>query len=344
MLFKFYALSFICLLSLTGCSVNPVTGKQQLMFSSIAKDIQIGKEQYLPAQQSQGGMYYLDENLHTYISAVGNKLASVSDQPQLPYEFVVLNNSVPNAWALPSGKIAINRGLLVQLENEAQLAAVLSHEIVHAAARHGAQRMRDNLIVQAGMTGLNLGLTLTNNNYRDLIIGGAMAYPFLKAKGGEVGNSLCGDEDVELAKSILRADRSNKIMLPSDHVISATFDGAPSDCATSKIPENMMALDIGINTVTRYSDVLKTAKTVLWNGPMGVFEMESFANGTIELGNSIAEATKNGAFSLVGGGDSVAAVKQFGFENKVSYVSTGGGAMLESLEGKTLPGIAAILE
>jgi len=168
---KHYLLVFITCLAITGCSVNPVTGKQQLMFTSMSDDIEIGKEQYKPAQQSQGGVYYLDPKLSDYINAVGKKLAMVSDQSELPYEFVVLNNSVPNAWALPSGKIAINRGLLVQLESEAQLAAVLSHEVVHAAARHGAQRMRDTMLVQAGIAGL--GLTLADNDYRSLIIGGA---------------------------------------------------------------------------------------------------------------------------------------------------------------------------
>ncbi len=159
------------LCSISGCTVNPVTGESQLMFSSTASDIEIGNSQYKPAQQAQGGLYYLDPELTIYLRSVGNRLAAVSDQPHLPYEFVILNNSVPNAWALPSGKIAINRGLLVKLENEAQLAAVLAHEIVHSAARHGAQRMRDNLLLQVGMAGLGMGLA--DNDYRDLIIGGA---------------------------------------------------------------------------------------------------------------------------------------------------------------------------
>lgn len=173
-----------------------------------------------------------------------------------------------------------------------------------------------------------------------LIIGGAMAYPFLKAKGGKVGNSLCSDQDVELAKSILRADRSNKIMLPSDHVISSTFDGAPSDCATTAVPDNMMALDIGINTVARYSDVLKTAKTVLWNGPMGIFEDPNYAKGTSALCETIANLTD--AYTLVGGGDSVAAVKESGLGDKFSHISTGGGASLEYIEKGELPGIQAL--
>ncbi len=155
----------------TACAVNPVTGEQQLMFVSENQDAQIGQSQYKPAQQSQGGLYYLDPELTLYISSVGKKLAAVSDRPDLPYEFVILNNSVPNAWALPSGKIAFNRGLLVKLQDEAQLAAVLSHEIVHAAARHSAQRMQQGMIVQAGMMGL--GMAVEGNDYKDIIIGGA---------------------------------------------------------------------------------------------------------------------------------------------------------------------------
>ncbi len=158
-------------LLLAACAVNPVTGEKQLMFSSFAEDKQIGEQHYQTSLQSQGGTYTLDPELTRYVSAVGMKLAAVSDVPDLPYEFAVLNNSVPNAWALPSGKIAINRGLLLKLEDEAQLAAVLSHEIVHAAARHGAQRQRDSLLVQVGMTGLGLGLA--DNDYRDLILGSA---------------------------------------------------------------------------------------------------------------------------------------------------------------------------
>jgi predicted Zn-dependent protease len=164
-------LTLCILLVISACAVNPVTGERQVMFSSFAEDVEIGKQQYQPALQSQGGEYNLDPALTQYVSRVGLKLAALSDVPKLPYEFVVLNNSVPNAWALPSGKIAINRGLLVQLDNEAQLAAVLSHEIVHAAARHGAQRSRDNLFLQVGMMGLGLGLA--DNDYRSLIIGGA---------------------------------------------------------------------------------------------------------------------------------------------------------------------------
>ena len=181
-----------------------------------------------------------------------------------------------------------------------------------------------------------------------LIIGGGMTFTFVKAKGGSIGDSICEDDKMELALDILKqAEAKNvKIHIPVDVIAADAFsnDANTQVMDVTQIPDGWQGLDAGPKSKALFHDVVMQCKTILWNGPLGVFEMESFANGTIELGNSIAEATKNGAFSLVGGGDSVAAVKQFGFENKVSYVSTGGGAMLESLEGKTLPGIAAILE
>ncbi|MBJ7879664.1 phosphoglycerate kinase [Gelidibacter salicanalis] len=181
-----------------------------------------------------------------------------------------------------------------------------------------------------------------------LIIGGGMTYTFVKAQGGAVGDSICEDDKMELALEILKqADAKNvKIHLPVDVVAADDFsnDANTQIVKVDQIPEGWQGLDAGPESIKIFHDVVQQCKTILWNGPLGVFEMENFAKGTIELGNSIAKATKNGAFSLVGGGDSVAAVKEFGFEDKVSYVSTGGGAMLESLEGKTLPGIAAILE
>ena len=180
-----------------------------------------------------------------------------------------------------------------------------------------------------------------------LIIGGGMTYTFVKAQGGQVGDSICEDDKMELALEILKQAKAKKVKihLPVDVVAANDFSNdAPTQVvAVDQIPEGWQGLDAGPKTLDIFNQVVNNCKTILWNGPLGVFEMENFAKGTITLGHSIAEATKNGAFSLVGGGDSVSAVKQFGFEHKVSYVSTGGGAMLESLEGKTLPGIAAIL-
>ena len=182
----------------------------------------------------------------------------------------------------------------------------------------------------------------------NLIIGGGMTYTFVKAKGGKVGDSICEDDKMDLALDILKkAEAKNvKVYLPVDVLAADAFDNNAKTqfVDVDKIPDGWQGLDAGPRTLEIFKQVILNSKTILWNGPVGVFEMESFAKGTIAIGNFIDEATKNGAFSLVGGGDSVAAVKQFGFEEKVSYVSTGGGAMLESLEGRTLPGIAAILD
>jgi len=181
-----------------------------------------------------------------------------------------------------------------------------------------------------------------------LIIGGGMTFTFVKAQGGQVGGSICEDDKMELALEILKQAKTKNVQihLPVDVIVANSFsnDADTQIVDVNVIPNGWQGLDAGPKSKEIFHNVVMQSKTILWNGPLGVFEMDSFASGTIALGNSIAEATQKGAFSLVGGGDSVAAVKQFGFQDKVSYVSTGGGAMLESLEGKTLPGIAAILE
>lgn len=181
-----------------------------------------------------------------------------------------------------------------------------------------------------------------------LIIGGGMTFTFIKAQGGNIGDSICEDDKMDLALDILKQAESKcvKIHLPVDVVAADAFSNEASTqvCDVYHIPDGWQGLDAGPKSLENFDAVVNDCKTILWNGPLGVFEMKTFSKGTISLGDSIAKSTKNGAFSLVGGGDSVAAVKQFGFDNKVSYVSTGGGAMLESLEGKTLPGIAAILD
>lgn len=163
---------FACIAMTAACAVNPVTGKQELSLIPESQEIAIGNEQYLPAQQSQGGLYTVDPDLGFYVSDVGQKLAAVSDRP-LPYEFVVLNDSTPNAWALPGGKIAINRGLLTELNNEAELAAVLGHEIVHAAAKHGAQSMQRGLVLQGVVLASAIGAAAADSEYANYVVGGA---------------------------------------------------------------------------------------------------------------------------------------------------------------------------
>jgi phosphoglycerate kinase len=181
-----------------------------------------------------------------------------------------------------------------------------------------------------------------------MIIGGGMTFTFVKALGGKIGNSICEDDKMELALAILKIakEKGVQIHIPVDVVAADAFsnDANTQIVDVREIPNGWQGLDAGPKSLEAFGKVIMESKTILWNGPLGVFELPAFANGTITLGNYIAEATANGAFSLVGGGDSVSAVKQFGLEDKMSYVSTGGGAMLEMLEGRTLPGVAAILE
>jgi len=180
-----------------------------------------------------------------------------------------------------------------------------------------------------------------------MIIGGGMTFTFVKALGGKIGDSICEDDKLDLAIEILKQakEKGVQIHLPVDVIAADSFsnDAKTQVVDVKQIPDGWQGLDAGPKSLAIFDRILNDSKTILWNGPLGVFEMETFSKGTIALGESIAEATKKGAFSLVGGGDSVAAVKQFGLEPKMSYVSTGGGAMLEMLEGKVLPGIAAIL-
>jgi len=182
----------------------------------------------------------------------------------------------------------------------------------------------------------------------NLIIGGGMAYTFLKAMGYEIGSSLCEDDRLQLCLDLLAKAKSKgvNLMLPVDSVVADAFSNEANHkiCDNKNIEAGWMGLDIGPIAAGDYASVIKQSKTILWNGPMGVFEMSNYENGTKQVAIAVAEATKNGAFSLIGGGDSAAAVAKFGFENEVSYVSTGGGALLEYFEGKELPGIKAINE
>ena len=182
----------------------------------------------------------------------------------------------------------------------------------------------------------------------DIIIGGGMAYTFFKAQGGHIGSSLCEDDRLETAKELMAkaAEKNVCIHLPSDSIIADKFanDANISSSMSTTIPDGWMGLDIGTMACDMFTKVIHNSKTILWNGPMGVFEMECFQHGTKTIAKAVADATEKGAYSLVGGGDSVAAVNQFNCADKMSYVSTGGGAMLEFFEGKELPGIAAINE
>ena len=184
------------------------------------------------------------------------------------------------------------------------------------------------------------------DSVNDILIGGGMAYTFIKAQGGKIGDSICEPNFFEFAFNIIEIAKSKgvKIHLPKDVIIADKFSDSANTriCDIRKIPNGWQGLDYGPESLKQIKPLIKKSKTILWNGPLGVFEFDSFSRGTIKLGKFISDATINGSFSLVGGGDSVAAVKKFGFFEKMSYVSTGGGAMLESLEGRDLPGIKAL--
>ncbi len=211
---------------------------------------------------------------------------------------------------------------------------------------HGSQKPFTAIIGGAKVSDKILILENLLDKATDIIIGGGMAYTFEKAQGGNIGKSLCEEDRLETAREILaKAEKKGVcIHLPSDSLIADKFsnDAETSTAPSNNIPDGWMGLDIGENACEQFCNVIMHSKTILWNGPMGVFEMEKFQHGTRSVAAAVAKSTQKGAFSLVGGGDSVSAVNQFGFASKVSYISTGGGAMLEYFEGKTLPGIAAI--
>ena len=179
-----------------------------------------------------------------------------------------------------------------------------------------------------------------------VVIGGGMGFTFVKAMGGQIGTSLVEDDKLELARELIIKAKENgcNLLLPVDTLITKNFSDTPAErnCPIGEIPEGYMGLDNGPQSIEAVKKVLENATTIIWNGPMGVFEFENYASGTKTVAEAIAKSTENGAFSLIGGGDSVAAINKFGYADKVSYISTGGGAMLEFLEGKVLPGVAAL--
>ncbi len=226
-------------------------------------------------------------------------------------------------------------GYLIENELNAMEKVLLKAEKPFTAIMGGA-KVSDKILVIENLL----------DKVDNLIIGGGMTYTFIKARGGKIGKSLCEEDKLETANDLIKKAQAKgvQLILPVDQVLADNFD---NEAATKVTPvdegeEGWMGLDIGEKTIKLYAETIRNSKTILWNGPMGVFEMKNFQKGTIAIAEAIAESTSKGAFSLVGGGDSVAAVNKFGLADKVSYVSTGGGAMLEFIEGKELPGIKAI--
>lgn len=226
-------------------------------------------------------------------------------------------------------------GLLMEAET------ISAEKVLHSAEKPftailGGAKVSDKILIIENLM----------NKANNIIIGGGMAYTFLKAQGKEIGNSLVENDKLDLANELLAKAKTLgvQLLIPEDSIAADKFaaDANTQAVSNDNIPAGWMGLDIGAKAIAKFSEVIAASKTILWNGPMGVFEMEAFQGGTKAIADAIVKATENGAFSLVGGGDSVAAVNKFGLAEKVSYVSTGGGAMLEYFEGKELPGIAAI--
>jgi phosphoglycerate kinase len=303
----------------------------------------VGAEAVTAAEKLQAGEVLLLENLRFHSEeeagdvAFAKELASLGD--------IYVNDAFGTAHRAHASTTIIAQffptekcfGLLLAKEIES-LNKVLKNSEKPVTAVLGGSKVSSKITVIENIL----------DKVDHMIIGGGMTFTFVKALGGKIGDSICEDDKQELALEILRLakEKGVQIHIPVDVVAANAFSNTADTqiVDVNEIPDGWQGLDAGPKSLENFKKVIMESKTILWNGPLGVFEMESFANGTITLGNFIAESTANGAFSLVGGGDSVAAVKQFGLEDKMSYVSTGGGAMLEMLEGKVLPGIAAILE
>ena len=291
----------------------------------------------------QPGQVLLLENLRFYAEeeagdvAFAKELASLGD--------IYVNDAFGTAHRAHASTTIIAQffpnhkcfGLLLAKEIES-LNRVLNNSVKPVTAILGGSKVSSKITVIENIL----------DKVDHMIIGGGMTFTFIKALGGKIGDSICEDDKMDLAIEILHKakEKNVHIHIPVDVVAANAFsnDAQTQIVDVREIPDGWQGLDAGPKSLENFKKIIMESKTILWNGPLGVFEMENFANGTITLGNFIAESTANGAFSLVGGGDSVAAVKQFGLEDKMSYVSTGGGAMLEMLEGRVLPGIQAILD
>jgi phosphoglycerate kinase len=319
--------------------LSKLLGKQVLF-----ADDCIGQSAYDQSSQLKAGDILLLENLRFYKEEENGDEAFAEKLSK--HGNVYINDAFGTAHRAHASTAVIAKffprdkkmfGLLMEKEVEA------AEKILHNAQKPfvaiiGGAKVSDKILIIENLL----------NRATDIVIGGGMAYTFMKAQGGHIGKSLCEEDRLDTANELISKAKSKgvSIHLPSDSVIADKFD-ANADTSTApsnNIPDGWMGLDIGPMATDQFSNVINRAKTILWNGPMGVFEIEKFQHGTRSVAEAVAEATGKGAFSLVGGGDSVAAVNQFGYSKKVSYVSTGGGALLEYFEGKELPGIKAIKE
>lgn len=303
----------------------------------------IGEVAENAAKNLQPGEILLLENLRFYAEEekgdveFSKKLASLGD--------IYVNDAFGTAH-----RAHASTTIIAQFFNEAKCFGYLLAKEIESIEKV-LKNSKKPVVAILGGSKVSSKITVIENildKVNHMIIGGGMTFTFVKALGGKIGDSICEDDKLELAIEILKQakEKGVQIHIPVDVVAADAFsnDANTQIVDVNHIPDGWQGLDAGPKSLAIFKQIILDSKTILWNGPLGVFEMENFAKGTISLGEFIAESTEKGAFSLVGGGDSVAAVKQFGLEPKMSYVSTGGGAMLEMLEGRTLPGIAAILE
>ena len=302
----------------------------------------IGEEAVNKAAALQPGQVLLLENLRFYKEeekgddAFAQKLSKLGD--------VYVNDAFGTAHRAHASTAVIAQFFA---PGSKMFGLVMNAEVASAEkVLHGSEKPFTAIIGGAKVSDKILIIENLLDRATDIIIGGGMAYTFFKAQGGTIGTSICEDDRMPLALEILAKAKAKgvNIHLPVDNIITTEFSNTTErkNCESMSIPNGWMGLDIGEATRAKFAAVIESSKTILWNGPMGVFEMENYQAGTKAIAEAVAAATAKGAFSLVGGGDSVAAVNIFGFTDKVSYVSTGGGAMLEYFEGKVLPGIAAI--
>ena len=302
----------------------------------------IGEEAVNKAAALQPGQVLLLENLRFYKEeekgdeAFAQKLSTLGD--------VYVNDAFGTAHRAHASTAVIAQFFA---PGSKMFGLVMNAEVASAEkVLHGSEKPFTAIIGGAKVSDKILIIENLLDRATDIIIGGGMAYTFFKAQGGTIGTSICEDDRMPLALEILAKakEKGVNIHLPVDNIITTEFSNTTErkNCESMSIPDGWMGLDIGEATRAKFAAVIECSKTILWNGPMGVFEMENYQAGTKAIAEAVAAATAKGAFSLVGGGDSVAAVNIFGFTDKVSYVSTGGGAMLEYFEGKVLPGIAAI--
>lgn len=331
-------------LTLADFSLKPLVAH---LSSLLGTDVQftddcIGEDAVKKAASLQPGQVLLLENLRYYKQEekgdkeFAEKLSKLGD--------MYVNDAFGTAHRAHASTAVIAQ----YFPSENRMFGLLMEGEVAAAEKvmHSAQKPFTAIIGGAKVSDKILIIENLLDRATDIIIGGGMAYTFFKAQGCHIGNSLCEDDRLDTARELMKKAEAKGVCihLPSDSIIADKFDANAntSSANNSEIPEGWMGLDIGQLACENFSKVIKDSKTILWNGPMGVFEMEKFQHGTKTVADAVADATADGAFSLVGGGDSVAAVNKFGYTDKVSYVSTGGGAMLEFFEGKELPGIAAI--